>query len=460
MFYKRLIMFAVALFLLFSVKAQQNYRLDFSVEGLAENQMVYIGIHRGTQIFPIDSVKGKDTKCVFLFDEKDKEGMYRLIINDSVFLDFIFNNEDIQIQTTILAEQEKTKVLQSVENTLLYAYFKTDVFENKIDSFMLQGQLLYESDPKANLEAMLALKDSIFYYENKKRNAAENIVANNPNTLAASYIQAQIIPEYTEGYAARYKDEYHFLEHHYFDNINFKEAALVNTDVLFYAIQDYLRHFVEPANTNNYKKAVDKILALSSATDKTYDYTLELLMMTFEKSIWEEVYIHIAENYYFLGSCSEGVDSLGIEEKIAALKSVKIGSSVPTISIADTSGIMQSLYEVEAKAILVLFWGSWCDHCEEEMPKIKLLYEKYADKGLEIYAVGIEQNKENWKKAIREQELPWINVSDLSAFQGDACIKYHVWQTPTYFVLDSEKKIIGRPMSVGQLEGILVELLF
>ncbi len=460
MLYKKSICFVFVLFLLFSVKAQQEYSLDFCVEGLSDNHTVYLGIHRGPKIFPVDSAKIKDTKLQFLLDEKDKAGMYRLIINDSSYIDFLFNYENIEIHTTILAEQNKTKVLQSTENTLLYTYFEAAIFEEKIDSFMAQGQALYKANPKENMEAMLALKDSIFYYENKKREHAETLVLNNPDALASTYIQAQIIPEYTEEYALHYDDEYDFLEVHFFDNINFKQAALVNTNVLFYAIQDYLTGFVEPANTANYNKSVDKILALSSATDETYDYTMELLLTTFEKSIWEDVYIHILEDYYFLGSCSDGVDSLEIKDKILALKSLKIGSPAPPISIADTNGIMHSLYNVEAKATIVLFWGSWCTHCEDDMPKLKSLYTRYKDKGLEIYAIGIEEIQENWKTAIKEQNLPWINLSDISGFHGDACAKYHVWQTPTYFILDQEKNIYGRPMSTGQLEGMLIELLY
>jgi peroxiredoxin len=458
--YKKSICFLFALLLLFSVKAQQEYSLDFCVEGLSDNHTIYLGIHRGPKIFPVDSAKTKDTKLQLLLNEKDKAGMYRLIINDSSYFDFLFNYEHIEIHARHSLALEDIKVLQSKENTLLYTYFEAAIFEEKIENFMLQGQELYESDPKGNLEAMLSIKDSIFYYENKKREYAEHLVLENPNTLASSYIQAQIIPEYTQEYALRYDDEYDFLELHFFDNINFKEAALVNTNVLFYAIQDYLTSFVAPATTTNYNKAVDKILALSSATDETYNYTLELLMTTFEKSIWEDVYIHIVEDYYFLGSCSEGTDSLDIKDKIAAMKSLKIGSQAPAISIADTNNVMHSLYNVEAKAIVVLFWGSWCEHCEEDIPKLKSLHKRYKDKGLEIYAVGVEESKENWKTAMIEQDLPWLNLSDISSFHGDACAKYHVWQTPTYFVLDQEKNIYGRPMSTGQLEGMLIELLY
>ena len=149
-----------------------------------------------------------------------------------------------------------------------------------------------------------------------------------------------------------------------------------------------------------------------------------------------------------------------IKDKILALKSLKIGSQAPPIFIADTNGVMQSLYNIESKATIVLFWGSWCTHCEDDMPKLKSLYTRYKDKGLEIYAIGIEEIKENWKAAIKKQDLPWTNLSDISGFYGDACAKYHVWQTPTYFILDAEKRIYGRPMSTGQLEGMLIELLY
>jgi hypothetical protein len=61
---------------------------------------------------------------------------------------------------------------------------------------------------------------------------------------------------------------------------------------------------------------------------------------------------------------------------------------------------------------------------------------------------------------LKEHDFPWINLSDFSAFQSKAAKDYHIWQTPSYFLLDEEKKIHSRPISPGQIESDLIEILF
>ena len=60
--------------------------------------------------------------------------------------------------------------------------------------------------------------------------------------------------------------------------------------------------------------------------------------------------------------------------------------------------------------VLLDFWATWCGGCVEQMPSIKAAYEKYHDKGFEIYAVSCDPKPGNWMKYIAEEELAWVNV--------------------------------------------------
>jgi thiol-disulfide isomerase/thioredoxin len=366
------------LILTFIVKAQENYYFDVEIQGVEEKQMLYLGLQRGAAIMPIDSTLVKDRKISFHLDSAAVKGVYRLILNDSVFLDVIFNKENISLKTDNTLSWDKTEVLTSEENRLLCVYYQnSQKMDDKIDAFMEEGQFLYEEDPINNQDKLLALKDSIFFCEQQKNAMAENIMKKNPQQFAAKYIIAQTLPVYTEKAKSTYKTEFAFLQEHFFDNIDFTEDAFVQTGVLFYAMQDYLSNFVQPRNTAQYTKAVDKILALSADGQENYSYCLEILMRTFEQSSFEDVYIYIVENYYFHLNCNAEDESMDVIEKLEALKSIKIGSKAPNIQLLDTLNTQHSLYDTEAKAILVVFWASWCDHCQKEIPQLKRLYEKY-----------------------------------------------------------------------------------
>jgi peroxiredoxin len=458
---KKITLFFCFFIIAFSVNAQENYSVDIEIKGVEEGHQIYLGLQRGAAIMPIDSALLKDGKISFQLDTSAVKGIYRLILNDSTFLDVIFNKENISLKTDNSLSWDKTAVLTSEENRLLCLYYQnSQKMDDKIDAFMEEGQLLYEEDPINNQDKLLALKDSIFLCEKQKNAMAESIMKKNPQRFAAKYIIAQTLPVYTEKVKNNYKSEFAFLQEHFFDNIDFTENAFVQTGVLFYAMQDYLSNFVQPRNTEQYIKAVDKILALSADGQENYSYCLEILMRTFEQSPFEDVYIYIVENYYFHLNCNAEDETMGVKEKLQAIKSIKLGAIAPDIQLKDSLNNNYSLYDTEAKAILVVFWASWCDHCQKEIPQLKRLYEKYKPKGFEIFAVGIESNPTSWKKMLKEHNLSWINLSDFSAFQSKAAKEYHIWQTPSYFLLDEEKKIHSRPISPGQIESDLIEILF
>ena len=136
-----------------------------------------------------------------------------------------------------------------------------------------------------------------------------------------------------------------------------------------------------------------------------------------------------------------------------------------------------SLYDVEAKFTAVLIWESTCGHCKKELPKYKELYKEWHPKGLEIYAIGNDFEPEPWQEFVEEQEYTdWINVSDnplINAqdsastliYGGVTTLKslnfrttFDVFATPKVFLLDKNKKIIGKQIGAEQMGDILSRL--
>ena len=100
---------------------------------------------------------------------------------------------------------------------------------------------------------------------------------------------------------------------------------------------------------------------------------------------------------------------------------------------------------------MVYFWASWCDGCEAENPNIVSLYNKFKDKGLDVYAVSLDKNKDEWLKAIERHKFTWTNVSDLNKWESEAAKAYNVNATPTIYLLDKEGRIIAKNLRGREL---------
>ena len=88
------------------------------------------------------------------------------------------------------------------------------------------------------------------------------------------------------------------------------------------------------------------------------------------------------------------------------------------------------------------------------------MYEKYHDRGFEIYQVSFDNDLNKWKAAIRYDELPWINVSELSYPQSNIIYLYNVTELPAYYLIDREGVITGRDYDLFALDRVIAELVY
>lgn len=143
-----------------------------------------------------------------------------------------------------------------------------------------------------------------------------------------------------------------------------------------------------------------------------------------------------------------------LADKIEGKRRSLVGKTASDFSIQDINGKPVKLSDFKGKYVLLDFWASWCVPCREENPYLKTAYAKYKDKGFEIIGVSVDENGERWKKAIADDNLPWIHVSDLKRENFIAGL-YGVQPIPDNFLVSPDGKIIAKAIRGSQIEDVL-----
>jgi len=149
----------------------------------------------------------------------------------------------------------------------------------------------------------------------------------------------------------------------------------------------------------------------------------------------------------------------GVAEAVEGAAKTTIGVDAPGFVQQDTSGNNVSLASFKGKYVLVDFWASWCGPCRKENPNVVKAYNKYKDKNFTIIGVSLDNDKTKWEKAIAQDNLTWIHVSDLKGWQNSAVLDYYVKSVPANFLVDPNGKIIAKNLRGEDLEKMLEEKL-
>ena len=140
-------------------------------------------------------------------------------------------------------------------------------------------------------------------------------------------------------------------------------------------------------------------------------------------------------------------------------KTPKVGSIAPDFTLNDTNGKPISLNQLKGKYVLVDFWASWCGPCRSESPYLVAAYNKFKNKNFTILGVSLDDNKNDWLEAIKEDKFDWQQVSDLKGMDSPVGDLYGFSAIPYNVLIDPQGKIIAAELRGETLEQTLGEIL-
>ncbi len=451
---KKSLLFLLLTVITLSVQAQ--HYIEGTIAGF-ENSNAYL------MRITIDSQKTIDTaRCnrngSFRFEMPDSlpDGMYRIISHRKI-LDIIYHHENIRFVVNGKNSDDRVQIIESVENMLYYKYLfvKTD---NQEKLALLQPLLTQYPETDTFYSA---LKNQVKKLQMEIENTAQKIIKDYPNTLVAHYVKVDKPPLFDLDLSPQAQRQY--LKKHYFDDVDFADTTLLYSNILTSKIVGYLSLYHDPDMKkeqleDEFTKAIDTILNKSMVYDKTYEMVLDYLVGGFENYGFEKVLQHLAEYNRLDEMCENSEKKEALKNKLDLISKLAIGKPAPSFSTTDIYGNNVVLDSIKSNFTLLVFWASWCPHCSETLPLLKNYYDPLHPEKLQIIAISVDENKTDVENAIADNNYNWINIAELKGWDGKIVEQYGVVATPTFFVLDKEKKIIAKPVNQDELKTVLEKL--
>jgi thiol-disulfide isomerase/thioredoxin len=466
---KKLLMSALFAALGLSSFAKEGYKIEVKFKQDVSDTFVYLAHYYAKPlptIYKTDSGRVVNKRTVII-ESKDSVfgGVYMILFaNRSKFTEFILNNGDaytINIDTTDMPKNISFKTSEENSRYVDYERFLIDygARQQKFSEGLKNAKTT--ADTQALRDQSGKLAKELFRYR-------ANYAQKYPNTYLSNVFNAMATPEVPEGkhYLPGGKTEdtlfaYNYYKQHYWDKFNFNDARIMNSPVYDGKLEEYFNKLVYPIPDSMNLEA-DKLLTKTRKTPEIFKYTLQWLAGNAEKSKvmgMDEAFVHLVENYYMRGDAF-WLDSASVskyEDRAKKIAPNVLGNIAPDLEAQDVWSLQdEKLSSVVSPYTLVIFWSKECSHCLKEVPQLDSVYTKVLKKrGVKIYAFSTEGELSEIQKKIKSLKLEdWTHVVDAHNTTNYR-EKYDVYSTPKIYLLDENKKIIGKGLDHSNIVDVL-----
>ena len=150
-----------------------------------------------------------------------------------------------------------------------------------------------------------------------------------------------------------------------------------------------------------------------------------------------------------------------MEESIRAAAKTAEGAVISNFKQSTPDGEELSIMDEvrQHKVTVIDFWASWCGPCQQEMPNMIEMYNKYKDSGLGIVGVSLDSDRDSWLQATSKLGITWPQMSDLNGWENAAAQMFNVTAIPHTIVVDQDGKILRRGLRGQELDAFIAEQL-
>lgn len=444
----------------FSICQEKGHDIEVSIKNLA-NSPIYLGYHYGTRKYVVDTiVLNENGNGHFVGNQKLLEGVYLIITSSKNFFEILMpENQNFSVITDTTNLIENLIVNNSVENSKFIDYQK-NIRKQQINIYNINSQ-------KENVNDSLIINDLNKKIEKIQEDIFETwkkTAESNKGTLLGLILTSLLEPEIPKNIKKIGNNElekYYFKEH-FFDNIDFSDSRILRSPIFHNKLDIFTKNIVYQLQ-DSIQFEYEKLLSKTNINIDIYKYILVYLVNFAETSYninTDELFVTTADKY-FLGKPSLWGDNnflINLKKRTDKLRPTLIGEKAPEILMQSYGGNNISMLEIISDFTILYFWDPDCDHCRDETPKLNEIYKKFDNDKVKILAVYIGENYPLWTEFIKNNNLSnLMNVYD--PFNTSNYKNYYdLTITPSVYLLDKDKKIIAKKISIEYLIFMLTQL--
>jgi len=147
-----------------------------------------------------------------------------------------------------------------------------------------------------------------------------------------------------------------------------------------------------------------------------------------------------------------------IKRKVNENKVNPVGTEAPDFTQNDSTGKAFSLHSLRGSYVLIHFWAGWSKQCKEDISELAPLYEQYKNRKFCIVGISLDSERDTWLKAVAENKMKWLQLSDLKYWDNEVAHLYKVESIPQNILVGPDGKIIEKNLTPIQLKTKLALL--
>ncbi|MDX9776819.1 MAG: TlpA disulfide reductase family protein [Petrimonas sp.] len=454
---KKIIITLTHLLIITSVWSQNTVTGIFTE--LANTQIKLVG-NNGFETYAIDSTQANEKGEFSLSFGIEDYGMgYLLSENNKSFVVILAVNENLQLSGVNFELPESIKIIQGKQNQFFDQYATEHPRREQCLSAWDYLTKIYKLDtlfftqrvPKQSIET------------EKKRIKAEDglFLANLPEGSYVSYYLPLRKLVSSVSTIAQYRTEEIPATFAAFRKMDYTDPRLDKSGLLKDAVES---HFWLIENSGRsldsvyieMQISIDRMLEnLLTDETKLNEITEHLFKFLEQRSLFPASE-YLAIKLLNEKNCTINNDFAAQLESYRAMKKGNIAPDIVFTGDVSTPGYIdqnkpKKLSEIKSTYKVIVFGASWCPQCPKELQEISKNYSTWKQQGVEVVFVSLDENKQTFESFIKP--FSFISICDYKKWESPIVKNYHVFATPTIYLLNDKREILLRPNSVSQLNS-------